>query len=261
DGAAIVTLAGRQFEIRRQFIEDIGAASLDASLGKLGCALLVLHAPRDSMVGIDNAAHIFAAARHPKSFVTLDDADHLLSRDEDAEYAAEVITAWSRRYLTLAPEPMRPAAPEGVVRVAEAGTGAFRQDVMVGGKHQLVIDEPETMGGGDLGPSPYQLLSAALGACTSITLRLYAKRKAMPLAQVTVEVTHNKCHSEDCVDCDTSAPTIDRFHRHIRLEGDLTDEQRHALLAIADKCPVHRTLHGQAIIETDLTWLTPQGAL
>jgi len=251
-GAALVTLAGRQFEIRRQFLEDIGQATLAGALADLRAALLVLHAPRDAVVGIDNAATIFTAAKHPKSFVTLDDADHLISREADAEYVAEIIASWSSRYLQLAPQPAPPQAPEGVVRVAEAEAGGFRQDVVIDGRHQLVADEPASMGGTDMGPSPYQLLSAGLGACTTMTIRMYARRKGIALTHVAVDVTHNKAHAEACDDCEKAAPKVDIFSRAIRLEGDLSDDQRAALLAIADKCPVHRTLHGQAIIETRL---------
>lgn len=250
-GSAEVDLGGRPFEIRRQFLDDIAEASLADVLPRLGAALLVLHAPRDEIVGIDNAAKIFTAARHPKSFVSLDDADHLISREADAEYAAGLIASWSARYLDMAPEPARPETPEGVVRVAEAESSGFRQDISIGGRHQLVADEPVAMGGTDLGPSPYQLLSAALGACTTMTIRLYARRKAIALTHVACDVTHNKAHREDCEGCEKSGPKVDVFRRRIRLEGDLTEEQRDALLAIADKCPVHRTLHGQAVIETE----------
>ena len=254
-GSAVVSLAGRDIEIRRQFLDDISQASLADALPRLGAALLVLHGLRDAVVGIDNASAIFMAARHPKSFVSLDNADHLISREADAEYAADLISGWSARYLDLAPEPMTPDAPEGVVRVAEAS--GFRQDITVGGLHQLVADEPVSMGGTDLGPSPYQLLSAALGACTTMTIRLYARRKGIPLAHVVCDVTHDKCHTEDCEECDKSQLKIDFFRREIRLEGDLTNDHRTALLAIADKCPVHRALHGQALIETELAWLAP----
>ncbi|MDP4034079.1 MAG: alpha/beta fold hydrolase [Pseudorhodobacter sp.] len=255
NGHAIVSLAGRDIEIRQQFMDDISAASLTDALPRLGAALLVLHAPRDTVVGIDNASAIFSAARHPKSFVSLDDADHLISREEDAEYVADLISSWSSRYLNLVPEPVKPNAPEGIVRVAEAEAAGFRQDITIGSVHQLIADEPVSMGGTDLGPSPYQLLSAALGACTTMTIRLYARRKGIPLAHVACDVTHNKSHTEDCDACDKTLPKIDVFRRAIRLEGDLTDDHRTALLAIADKCPVHRTLHGQAIIETELAWL------
>lgn len=251
-GAAQVMLAGRSFEIRKSFLDDITEASLDAAIPQIKAALLVMHAPRDSVVGIENAGHIFGAAKHPKSFVSLDDADHLVSREEDAEYAAEVIASWSRRYLSLPTEDMRPDAPEGVVRVAEAEASGFRQDIVIAGRHQLIADEPVAMGGTDLGPSPYQLLAAGLGACTTMTIRLYARRKGIPLAHVSCDVTHDRCHSEDCDDCDKGQPKVDVFHRVIRLVGALSDEQRAALLAIADKCPVHTTLHNNAVIRTDL---------
>ncbi len=252
NGSALVDLAGRSFEIRKEFLDDISSASLEGSLPRLGAALLVLHAPRDAVVGIDNAARIFSAAKHPKSFVSLDDADHLLSREDDAEYAAEVIASWSRRYIDLAPEPMTVDAPEGVVRVSEAEASGFRQDIVVAGRHQLVADEPVAMGGTDLGPSPYQLLAAGLGACTTMTIRLYARRKGIPLGHVSCDVSHDRCHTEDCEECDKGQARVDVFRRVIRLEGDLTADQRASLLAIADKCPVHKTLHGQAIIRTEL---------
>lgn len=256
-GHAIVNLAGRDIEIRKHFLDDISQASLKDALPRLGAALLVLHAPQDAVVGIDNASAIFMGAKHPKSFVSLDGADHLISREADAEYVADLISSWSSRYLGMAAEPMRPDVPEGVVRVAEAEASGFRQDITIGGVHQLVADEPVSMGGTDLGPSPYQLLSAALGACTTMTIRLYARRKGIPLAHAACDVTHNKCHTEDCEDCDKTQPKIDVFRREIRLEGDLTDDHRAALLAIADKCPVHRTLHAQALIETELAVIAP----
>ncbi len=251
-GSAMVELAGRSFEIRRHFIEDIEAASLTQALGHLHKALLVLHAPRDEIVGIDNAATIFKAARHPKSFVTLDDADHMITRAEDADYVAEVIVAWSRRYLDLEPLPVVPGAPDGVVRVREVAPDGFRQDVIIGDRHHFIVDEPVDMGGSDLGPSPYQLVAAGLGACTTITLRMYARRKGIALAGISVDVLHDKRHAAACADCEKPSQKIDHFRREIRLSGDLTGAERDLLLAIADKCPVHRTLHGQAEIETVL---------
>ncbi len=252
DGQACVELAGRPFEIRRDFVEDVRAASLDDALGKLRAALLVMHAPRDEVVGIDNAAEIFKAARHPKSFITLDDADHLVGNERDAEYAADVISAWSARYLDLAEEPASEDAPEGVVRVAEADAAGFRQDITVNGRHQIVADEPRAMGGSDLGPSPYQLLAAALGACTTMTIRMYARRKKIALTHVTCDVSHQKSHLADGDSGEAKPGKIDVFHRRIRLAGDLDDDTRQSLLAIADKCPVHRTLHEQARIRTEL---------
>lgn len=252
NGSATVDLQGRSFEIRQSFVDDISSAKLEEALAGLDAALLVLHAPRDSYVGIDNAGRIFGAARHPKSFVSLDEADHLLTREEDAEYAAEVIASWSRRYLDLASEPATDTAPEGVVRVSEAEASGFRQDIVVAGRHQLVADEPVSMGGTDLGPSPYQLLAAGLGACTTMTIRLYADLKKIPLTHVSCDVSHDRCHAEDCSEGEKSHAKVDVFRRLIRLEGALTEDQRDALLAIADKCPVHKTLHGQAKIRTEL---------
>lgn len=250
NGSALVSLGGREFEIRKQFLDDIAETRLAGRLGRLGRALLVLHAPRDEVVGIDNAATIFLAAKHPKSFVTLDDADHLLSREADAEYAAEIISTWSARYLDLAPEPAVASAPEGVVRVSEASPDGFLQDVVVAGKHQLTADEPGSVGGTDLGPSPYQFLAAGLGACTTMTIRMYARHKGIPLAHVAVDVTHNKSHIQACEDCEKPGQKTDVFRRAIRLEGALSDEQRASLMVIADKCPVHRTLTRVAVVET-----------
>lgn len=251
-GSAMVDLAGRQFEIHKSFLDDIASASLDDALPNLGAALLVLHGPRDQTVGIDNAQRLFMAARHPKSFVSLDDADHLLTRDDDAEYAAEVISSWAKRYLALAEDPTPAAAPEGVVRVSEAEASGFRQDVTIGGKHQLVADEPTSVGGTDLGPSPYQLLAAALGACTTMTLRMYAGRKGLALDQVSCDVTHGRSHRADSEGCERKGGQVDVFRRVIRVRGSLTDDERTRLLEIADKCPVHRTLHAGAEVETEI---------
>ena len=251
-GEAEVALAGRSFTIRRAFLDDISAARLTPAIAGLKRALLVLHGPRDQTVGIENASEIFLAAKHPKSFVTLDDADHLLSRAEDAEYAAEVIAAWSRRYLDLKDDPARPGAPEGIVRVSEADPAGFLQDVEAGPKHHLLADEPAAYGGTDAGPSPYQLLSAGLGACTSMTVRMYARRKGWPLEHVAVDISHDKVHAQDCADCPEKTAKIDIFQRTIRLDGPLDANQRAKLMAIADRCPVHRTMEGTIKIETVL---------
>ncbi|MFT5934023.1 MAG: putative OsmC-like protein/alpha-beta hydrolase superfamily lysophospholipase [Hydrogenophaga sp.] len=252
DGRATVQLGGRPFEIQQQFLDDISAQSLETALGRLRVPLLVMHAPNDLTVDIDQAARIFMAAKHPKSFVSLDKADHLVSREEDAEYVAEVIASWSAGYLDPAPAAQMPEAPEGVVRVAEAQAGGFKQDITINARHQLVADEPLSVGGTDFGPSPYQLVSAGLGACTTMTLRLYASRKKIALTHVTCDVTHNKAHLADSLQLGAGQAKVDVFTRHIRLEGDLTDEQQEALLRIADKCPVHQTLHGQAVVQTEL---------
>ncbi len=251
-GEAMVTLAGRQFRIRRQLLEDLSAASLESAVANLGKALLVLHSPMDQTVGIANAGRLFQMARHPKSFVSLDGADHLLSRSEDAAYAAAIVAAWSSRFLpgeatTDAPAP----GDQQEVVVAENGDGIFGQAIRAG-RHRLVADEPAEIGGADSGPTPYGLLLAALGACTSMTLRMYARRKQLPLERVTVRLHHERVHSADCADCDEKPARIDRIDRTLELTGDLDDAQRQRLLEIADRCPVHRTLIGEVRIETRL---------
>ncbi|ROU02372.1 bifunctional alpha/beta hydrolase/OsmC family protein [Histidinibacterium lentulum] len=248
-GAAEVSLAGRPFTIGREFVEDIRRGGVARAVPRLKAALLVMHAPRDDTVGIENASDIFLAAKHPKSFVTLDDADHLISRPEDAEYAAGIIAAWAARYLDLAAPAPPPGVPEGVLRVSEADPDGFLQDIQ-SGTHHILADEPESYGGTDRGLTPYGLVSAGLGACTSMTIRMYARRKGWSLAHVSVDVTHSKVHGQDAGDGATAR--IDSFRRTIRLEGDLDAAQRARLLEIADKCPVHRTLEAEAEIVTTL---------
>ncbi len=249
-GEAEVLLAGRPFTIKKQFLEDIEATRLEEAIAGLRKALLVFHAPRDTTVGIENAGRIFAAAKHPKSFVSLDDADHLLTRHEDATYVAEVLAAWSGRYLGLTEEaPLKAAS--GTVVVQETGEGKFTQRIAAGA-HQLRADEPESVGGDDSGPGPYDLVLAGLGACTSMTLRLYAERKGWPLSRVTVTLTHDKIHAEDCADCETKSGRLDRIERRLSIEGEIDDEQRARLLDIAIKCPVQRTLESEVVVTTRL---------
>lgn len=251
-GEAEVVLAGQAFRIRREFLDDLQAQRLEPAVAGLGRALLVGHAPRDEVVGIENASRIFQWAKHPKSFLSLDDADHLLRRREDARYAAGVIAAWAGRYLpAMDAAQALPAPAEGGVVVGETGTGRFAQAIAAG-RHRLAADEPTALGGDDGGPSPYDLLAAALGACTSMTLRLYAERKGLPLARTVVEVAHDRIHAEDCAECETKAGRIDRFRRRLHLEGPLDAAQRARLREIADRCPVHRTLEGEVVIETEL---------
>lgn len=250
DGEALVDLAGRPFTIKREFVDDVEGAELEPVIHNMRKALLVLHAPLDDTVGIDNATRIFIAAQHPKSFVTLDDADHLITRPADAEYAAEVIAAWAGKYLDLRPPAPPPGAPEGIVRVAEASSDGFLQDINSGPIHHALADEPKAYGGTNRGMSPYGFLSAGLGACTSMTVRMYARRKGWPLDHVSVDISHDKLHAQDASGAGTVK--IDTFKRELKLVGDLTQEQRDRLLEIADKCPVHRTLEQGAKVETVL---------
>jgi uncharacterized OsmC-like protein/alpha/beta superfamily hydrolase len=257
-GVAEVQLAGRPFTIRKQFVDDLRNHVVTDRVATMKRALLVLHSPVDNTVGIENAAEIFLAARHPKNFVSLDGADHLLSEYSDAAFAASMIGAFANRYIvdeSGARDAPRATAP---VVVAETSQGVFLNHVVVG-RHRLLADEPESIGGYDAGPSPYDFLGIALGACTSMTLRMYADRKQLPLDQVSVEVTHGKVHADDCAECADNevladrSGMIDRFERVLHIAGDdLTDADRDKLLAIADKCPVHRTLESASSIVTRL---------
>jgi uncharacterized OsmC-like protein/pimeloyl-ACP methyl ester carboxylesterase len=249
-GFAEVDLGGRPFKITQQFVDDISTARLHGALLQLDAALLIMHSPVDMIVDVSNAADIFSAALHPKSYVSLDDADHLLSRVSDAEYASSVITAWASRYIPGAPSGGGESSPDGDVLVSEVSPDGFAQDVLVAGVHQMKADEPEDVGGTNSGPTPYQFLAAGLGACTAMTIRLYARRKKIPLDHVSVSVRHDKRHAIECENCDTSESKIDHFQRDIRLRGDLTQEQIASLLTIADKCPVHRTLEQRSHIST-----------
>ena len=251
EGEALVDIAGREFRIKKQFLDDIEGRKLGDTVARLGRALMVMHSPRDTIVGIENATMIFTAAKHPKSFVSLDPADHLLSRRVDAFYAGQLLAAWAERYLDVKPNEI-PAAPPGKVLVRETREGKFTNQVVVG-RHVIRADEPVAAGGLDSGLSPYDLLCAALGACTAMTLRLYADLKGIPLERVSVELKHEKIHAVDCAECETKEGRIDRIERLIGLEGTLDPAQRQKLLEIANKCPVHRTLHSEVVIPTRLS--------
>lgn len=249
-GIAKVKLAGRQFTIQRQFLEDLNAHAMADKIGSLRRALLVFHAPLDNVVGVENAARIYEAAKHPKSFVSLDDADHLLTRSPDAQYVADVLSAWAGRYL---PDETRDSSDDvpsdDRVLVFETGDGRFTNRVTVG-RHEMLADEPVAVGGDDLGPGPYQYLLAGLGACTTMTLRMYAQRKGIPLEQVKVSLEHSRIHAEDCEDCETKQGHLDRIDKTIELLGEMDDAQRTRLMEIADRCPVHRTLQSEIIIRS-----------
>jgi putative redox protein len=254
EARAVVTLATRPDAVQ---IADPGRISVQAlrqRIATLRRALLVIHSPDDEVAGIDNARVIFDAARHPKSFISLDGADHLLTRPADATYTASVIAAWAARYLP-APESlgsgMSPAGADraGAVIVTESQSRPYGQRITVGG-HQLTADEPATVGGADSGPTPYDLLLAGLGACTAITVRMYAERKGWQLRRTTVRLRHRRIHARDCADCARRTGQLDHIHREMQFEGELTDEQRARLLDIAERCPVHRTLHSEVLITT-----------
>lgn len=248
-GEVEVSLAGRPFRIKREFIDDIAEQRIRDCLANLRKALLVFHSPTDDIVGIENASHIFTAAKHPKSFVSLAGADHLLNKRDDAVYVANVITAWAERYIERPAERGDEQIEVGTVLVRETGDGKFQQEVL-SGPHRFLADEPVKVGGLGSGPGPYDLLLAGLGACTSMTLRLYAGHKKLPLERVSVRLMHNRIHAEDCLNCETKEGMVDRVDRNITMEGPLDAEQRKRLLEIADKCPVHRTLVSEINIRT-----------
>ncbi len=252
-GSALVELAGRTFTIKKQFVDDLQGQRLQAIVSGLDAAVLVMHSPVDHVVSVDHAATIYQALKHPKSFISLDGADHLLSNRADAEYVAAVLAAWASRYL---PVPFAPTSTEGQVVVQEMEDGKFTQRIQAG-RHIFPADEPTAVGGRDAGPTPYDLLLSSLGACTSMTLRMYADRKAWSLDQVAVTLKHGRVHAEDCTTCESGSGQVDRIERAISLDGDLTSEQRSRLLEIADRCPVHRTLMGEKEILTHEAPLGP----
>lgn len=247
-GVATVSLGGRHFSIRKQFLDDLEQHS-DADIGSLRKALLVMHAPLDATVGIAEAEKIYREARHPKSFVSLDDADHLLSRKRDSEYVARVAAAWASRYL---PEQASaaPSVAAGQVLVEEKDH-KFTQNVYSDSHHWLA-DEPTAVGGRNTGPDPYEHLLAALGTCTAMTLRMYASHKSLPLEHVSVRLRHNRDYYADCESCDEATKKIEVLERVVSLRGDLSPAQTERLLEIADRCPVHRTLHGDLQVKTVL---------
>ncbi len=254
NGEAEVLLAGRPFRIRKQFLEDIESQKLEHHIATLKKALLIFHSPIDATVGIENAGRIFQAAKHPKSFVSLDNADHLLSTRADAVYVAQVIAAWAGRYMAASEEtPNRaPKAKPGTIAVGETGTGRFTNAVVTEAGHMLIADEPETVGGNDTGPTPYDFLLAALGACKSMTMRMYADRKGYKLERAEVRLSHEKIHAEDCEQCESKEGRVDHIQAEISIEGDLTEAERQKIFEIAERCPVHQTITGEIVIKAEL---------
>lgn len=248
EGVASVQIEGRTFTVKKQFLEDIKSANLAPKLERLKKALLILHSPQDLTVPIENAAQLYHAARHPKSFISLDGADHLLSDKGDSHYVGDQIGCWVQRYLPK--EEREKLKPEKTVAV-RLGDEGYTTEIMVR-HHGLTADEPTSVGGNDFGPSPYELVAAGLGACTAMTLKMYARRKKWSLEEVTVHLDHYKDYAKDAEQAEDDKSKIDHFDRLIEIEGNLDDDQRQRLLEIADKCPVHRTLHNDIQINTRL---------
>jgi uncharacterized OsmC-like protein/alpha/beta superfamily hydrolase len=250
-GEAEITLAGKTFRIKKQFLDDLELTHIRGTIQNLNKALLIFHSPVDGIVDIENAAEIFQMARHPKSFISLDRADHLLSNREDSLYVGSVLAAWARKYLEIS----LPAGPPRELTdnrvVTRTGRRGYQTEIVANG-HRLMADEPIAVGGADTGPNPYDYLMAALGACTGMTLRMYADLKEWPLDSVVVRLRHRKIHAQECRECETQSGKLDSIEREIDIEGPLDDEQRQRLLEIADRCPVHRTLHSEIIVKTTL---------
>lgn len=250
-GEADVVIAGRKLHFKKALLDDLRNRHWQENIGALRKPLLIFHSPTDATVDISNAGMIFSAARHPKSFVSLSGADHLLSRREDSEYVGRILAAWASKYLgELGVKPAMALAAEDEVRV-QIGRDHYHTRIMAGG-HPLIADEPQPSGGEGTGPSPYDYLASALGACTAITLRMYADRRAWPLEAVNVRLTHGKIHARDCAACETREGLIDEFTREIELRGPLSAAQRQRLLEIAERCPVQRTLQAGVRIKTRL---------
>ena len=249
-GKAVVNLSGRDFTIKKQFLDDLESKTLSKTLKALRKSILILHSPQDEVVEIKNAQEIYLAAHHPKSFISLDGADHLLTNKKDSLYAGEVISGWAKRYLDLEQKEELPKTEHQVAASLDFEDGFTTQ--MKIGSHYLLADEPLSYGGNDFGPSPYEFVSAGLSACTAMTLQMYAKRKGWRIENVEVHTSYSKTHAIDCKDCESTNSKIDTFHREIKLVGNFDDKQRKRLLQIADKCPVHKTLHSDVQVITAL---------
>ena len=249
-GEAEIELAGRNFKIKKQFLVDLNAVTMKENIANLRKALLIFHSPIDTTVGIENARQIYSIARHPKSFVSLDAADHLLSREVDSCYVGEVIAAWSKRYINIESSPEAYGEEPGTV-VVRTGRDHYYTDIYADG-HHMVADEPISVGGTNLGPSPYKFLAAALGSCTTITVRMYADRKKWPLDAVVVRLKHQQVDASQCDDCKSENGKVDIFERELEFVGNLSDEQRQRLFEIADRCPVHRSLHGEIKVRNSM---------
>jgi putative redox protein len=250
-GQAEISIGGRPFTVKKQFLEDLEQVQMKKAIRNLRKPLLIFHSPTDNIVDAENAAIIFKAAFHPKSFISLDKADHLLSKETDANYVGSMIAAWAKKYIDI-PEKRNWVEDPGDNRImARTGETLYRTDIIANG-HHIIADEPKSVGGANLGPSPYDLLVSGLGACTCMTLRMYADRKKWPVESISVELKHRKIHANECETCETKAGRLDKIDLEIQIKGDIDDDQRKRMLEIAEKCPVHRTLHSEIITEARL---------
>jgi len=248
NGIAVVNIGGRNFNIKKQFLDDLENNDLPDIISKLDKSLLILHSPQDTIVGVHNAEEIYLAARHPKSFISLDGADHLLSNKIDSNYVGDVIGTWANRYLDI---PVETELKSNLNVVAHLGPEGFTTQIKAG-RHNLIADEPEHLGGNNFGPNPYEYVSAGLAACTSMTIQMYAKRKGWVVDFVETQVIYGREHAIDCEKCEEEGTKIDTFKRELIIKGDLDEKQRKRLLEIANKCPVHKTLHSETQIITSL---------
>lgn len=248
-GKATVNLSGRDFTIKKQFLDDLETKSLPEIVKKIDKALLIMHSPEDTTVGIKNAEEIYLAARHPKSFISIDGADHLLMKKKDSLYVGEVIASWSSRYVNTSVKPQLKSDHQVVASLGE--TDGYTTQMKVG-NHYMIADESENIGGHDFGPSPYDFISAGLAACTAMTIKMYVARKGWNLLNIEVHINYSKSHSTDCEKCEDPSAKIDTFNREIKIEGDLDEKQIARILQIADKCPVHKTLHTETQVITKL---------
>jgi len=251
EGETSINISGRTFRIKKQFLDDLRQNSMEEAIRALRRPILIFHSPIDQIVSIENAAKIFIAARHPKSFISLDKADHLLTSRPDSLYVGSVLAAWASKYLNIAERKHIPYDLADNRVTTRTGKAGFRTEITANG-HSLIADEPVSVGGTNSGPTPYDLLVSALGACTGMTLRMYADRKKLPLDAVIVRLRHEKIHAEDCQDCDDPASRVDRIEREIELQGELDEPSRQRLLGIANRCPVHRTLESRSRIDSRL---------
>jgi putative redox protein len=250
EGEAVVQLAGRPFKIKQQFLDDINVHHVTETLRTMRKPIAIMHSPQDDTVAIEHAEKLYHAAMHPKSFVSLDGADHLLMNQADSKYVGEVIAGWSSRYLDI-PVPEVLDTQHHVVASLDDETDFTTQ--VRAGRHYFTADEPEDIGGNDFGPTPYELLSSALATCTVMTLQMYARRKNWLVKNVECHVNYDRRHAEDCENCENDeSAKIDHFDRVIRIDGEIDQKQRERMLSIADKCPVHRTLHSDTVVNTKL---------